>query len=116
MIFDYSHILEFYEASSRIIPNTQISSFGIGNIFLQVFSSPNLRLVEDFRIAAKSRGLSQLWPLPNAFWPFTKGATKFPTKLVLDDDAADIIANAFSGRIDALMGRPLHLAGRNWNA
>jgi len=112
MVIRYDNISEFYAAHSNIVLNTQISSFGIGKIFVQVFSCPNLTLVDDFRTAAKSRGLIQLWPLPMGFWPFTKGTAKFPTKVVLDDDAAEIISLAFSERIDALLSQPANLAGR----
>lgn len=40
-----------------ITPNTQLSSFGMGNLFAQVFSCPNERLVSEFEVAAKASGL-----------------------------------------------------------
>jgi hypothetical protein len=85
--------------------NTQISSFGMGSLFVQVFSCPVDRYVSDFRVASKSRGLIQLWPLPGGFWPFTKGTAKFPTKTVLKDDEAEIIADAFYDRLRMMTKR-----------
>jgi hypothetical protein len=111
MIFDFQNVGEYLNLKSTYVPNTQISSFGMGNIFVQVFSCPNERFVDDFRRAAKARGLMRLWPLPSGFWPFTEGTAKFPTKLVLDDDTAEIVADAFSERIDALISTPPHLSG-----
>lgn len=84
--------------------NTQISSFGVGKLFVQTFSSPYLRLFEDFRSVVKSEGLLQIWPKPSPLNPFAKRSTKFPTKLVLDEEAADIMASAFSKRFDILHG------------
>ena len=80
-------------------PNTQISSFGIGKLFVQIFSCPVERFVGDFRIATKSAKLVQLWPLPIQFWPFSKRFAKFPTKRVLDSDAADELASSFHDRL-----------------
>lgn len=82
--------------------NTQITTLGIGNLFVQVFSCPVDRYVTDFRIAAKSRGLLQLWPIPGALWPFTKGSAKFPPTLVLDDVEADVLADAFFERLSII--------------
>jgi hypothetical protein len=84
--------------------NAQISSFGFGKIFVQVFSCPNLRLVTDFRIAAKAKRFVQLWPPPLRVWPFAKGTTKFPTKLVLDDNEADVLSDAFNERLKFFTG------------
>jgi len=84
--------------------NTQVTSFGLGKLFVEAFSSPYYRLLEDFRISAKSKGLFQIWPKPSPFNPFAKRSAKLPTKLVLDDDEADIIADAFANRFDILYG------------
>jgi hypothetical protein len=101
---DFASMVEYGAAmGDRSRPkNTQISSFGLGHLFIQVFSCLNERFIIDYRIAAKARGLVQLWPpatplLP--FWPFAKRLTKFPTKLILDDNEADVIASAFYERI-----------------
>jgi hypothetical protein len=79
--------------------NTQVTSLGIGHLFIHAFSCPNWRIVRDFEIAARARGLVQLWPPRRSFWPFSKGGTKFPTKLVLSDDDVDMIESAFSERL-----------------
>jgi hypothetical protein len=44
-----------------LIPrNTQITSFGAGHLFVQAFSSPYWKVVDDFEIAARARGLTQI--------------------------------------------------------
>jgi hypothetical protein len=104
-IGQYESVDEF-EASAKVRPkpNTQTSSFGIGRIFFQVFSSPDQRFVMDYRVAAKSAGLAQIWPLPPAsLWPYAKeGMAKFPTKLMLTDETAEELANAYPERIKRL--------------
>jgi hypothetical protein len=86
-------------------PNdTQISSFGLGKVFIQVFTSPHSKLIYDFRSSLRSKGLVQLWPMPHKLNPFAKRLTKFPTKLVLKDEEADMMADAYSKRFDVLFG------------
>jgi len=75
--------------------NTVISSFGMGKIFVQVFHCPHMELVQDFRVATKAWGFTQLWPPPMTFWPFKRGTAKFPTKLTLTDQDAEEIADKF---------------------
>ena len=112
------HVLSLNEAPFGVLSpilftddNTQISSLGMGKIFVQVFTCPVDRIVTDYRIAARARGLSQLWPITGGFWPFTKGSAKFPTKLVLDDDEAEIVADAFHERM-RIMLRSAHRGAR----
>jgi len=80
--------------------NTQISSFGMGRLFVQVFSSPDPELVYKFRIFAKISGFVQLWPLTSKS-PFFKEGTKFPTDLILNSTGADKVADAFKKEIEA---------------
>jgi hypothetical protein len=104
-IHEYENFAEFSATFLIERPkNTQISSFGFGKIFIQVFSCPNLRLVTDFRIAAKAKRLVQLWPPSSRLWPFPKGTAKFPTKLILDDSEADVVSDAFNERLKFLTG------------
>jgi hypothetical protein len=42
--------------------------------------------------------------MPSKFNPFANRLTKFPTKLVLNDEDADVIADAYSKRFDVLFG------------
>jgi hypothetical protein len=86
--------------------NTQISSFGMGNLFIQVFSSKLEYLITDYRIAASASGLSQLWPKHNRFWPFAKGLAKFPANLRLTDEEADVMADAFYERLRIMAKTP----------
>jgi hypothetical protein len=105
-IGDFENLIEYHAAiREKRRPNTQISSFGMGKLFVQVFTCHNLRLVHGFRLSTKTAGLIQIWPLPG-FWPFTKGSAKFPTKLVLKDDEADEIADAYNERIKILTVTP----------
>ena len=83
--------------------NYQIASFGMGKLFVQIFTCAVERVVTDYRIAAKASGLSQLWPAPYGFWPFTKGSAKFPAQLRLKDEEADAVADAFYERTRANM-------------
>lgn len=85
--------------------NTQVSSFGMGKLFVQVFTCPIGQYSADFRVASKTRGLVQLWPLAGSFWPFPKRPAKFPTKLILKDGEPDIIANAFYDRLKIMTKR-----------
>jgi hypothetical protein len=95
-------------------PNTQITSFGMGKLFVQIFTCPVERAVTDYRIAAKSKGLSQLWPIRSGFYPFTKGSAKFPAKCVFNDEEANVVAHAFFERTKGLLrsaherGQPLY--------
>jgi hypothetical protein len=82
-----------------ITPNTQISSFGLGGIFVQTFSCPDLIEVQNFRASARATGLLQLWPPPFFVWPFKPRSPKFPTKLVLDDEKAELVADAFAQKL-----------------
>ncbi|MBA3812440.1 MAG: hypothetical protein H0X27_12505 [Caulobacteraceae bacterium] len=79
--------------------NAQISTFGMGKLLIQVFICPILQLIDDYRIAARTAGLVQVWPAPTRWWPFDKGAAKFPTKLILDDEEVDSLGQSFGKRI-----------------
>jgi hypothetical protein len=80
--------------------NTQISSFGMGRLFVQVFSSPDEELINGFRISAKKSGFVQLWPRKSKLLFFKEGV-KFPTELVLNNSEADEVADAFKKEIEA---------------
>jgi hypothetical protein len=113
-ITEFADLTEPFSKFGQHIPvNTQISSFGMGRIFVQVFSSPNQRLVTDFRIWAKATGLSQLWPSPSGLWPLRslRGSVEFPTRRVLNDDEAEVLANEFNEIIN-VMTRPTQFGGR----
>lgn len=85
--------------------NTQISSFGMGNLFVQTFSCPSPLIVSDYKIAMQSHGLAQIWPVPMRIWPLPKRLAQFPTKLVPDDGEADLVANKFGERLQAMTRR-----------
>lgn len=96
---------------SNVLPetksNSQIASFGMGDLFVQTFRCPDPVHLQTFEISAKATGLAQLWPPPAArFWPFKQRTTKFPTKLIIDDAQADDLANAFYKRLEALAAPP----------
>lgn len=84
--------------------NTQVSSFGIGSIFFQVYSCPAPSLVTDYRAVTKKAGLNQIWPLPpGSLWPHVKqGTVKFPTMLIPSDQSAEELSTAFYERIRRL--------------
>jgi hypothetical protein len=107
LIVTSTDVLEYYSAVLTKPTNTQISSFGMGRLFVQVFSCPNDILNTDFRIAARARGLVQLWPIPTRFWPLPQRPAKFPTKLVLDKNGADAIADEFHQRLE-IMTHPIN--------
>ena len=80
--------------------NSQISSFGMGRLFVQVFTCPNTALVDGFRISAKKSGFVQLWPPKRLVLPFRK-TVKFPTDIILNNSEADEVADAFKKEINA---------------
>jgi hypothetical protein len=83
--------------------NTQIPSFGMGNVFFQTFVCPNAGIVSDYRASLRRTGLLQIWPIPNYwFWPFKKRAAVFPTKAPLNDEQAETIADSFQERLKYL--------------
>jgi hypothetical protein len=107
----FTSLAEYYDAVAIGRPNnTQISTFGMGHLFAQVFSCPDLRIVSDYCAATRASGLVQLWPPPNSLWPFAKGLTQFPTKAVIKDDEAGVIADAFDKRMK-FMTQPPHFGG-----
>jgi hypothetical protein len=67
-ISDFSSLSHYHGTvmSGELKRNTQISSFGFGKVFIQTFSCPDLRQVQNFKIAARSTGLTQLWPPPTS--------------------------------------------------
>jgi hypothetical protein len=103
-----------YDAAimAGVAHNTQISSFGMGNIFVQTFCCPDLRQVQNFQAMTGRNGLVRLWPPPSRIWPFKRRATKFPTKLVIDEDQAEHLSNAFSERLK-IMTRPPYFGGQS---
>jgi hypothetical protein len=80
--------------------NSQISSFGMGRLFVQTFTCPDTALVDGFRISAKKSGFVQLWPPKRFLLPFQK-AVKFPTEIILNNSEADEVADAFKKEIDS---------------
>ena len=82
--------------------NTHLSSFGMGKLFVQLFACPIANHVHDYRTSSKAAGLQRLWPLPSGLWFPSRRLPKFPTKLILDDDGADRIADEFHQRLGIL--------------
>ena len=80
--------------------NTQISPFGIGTLFFQVYTCPDPRFVSDYWWAAEIAKLGQIWPIEKRLW-ITR-TIRFPTDLVLTDETADTLADAYSDRIREL--------------
>jgi hypothetical protein len=90
-----------------------MSSFGIGNLFLQVFTTPYKLIAGDYQAAAKKTGLIQIWPIPlPILWPLQKGTAKFPTKLVLTDETAENLSLAFRDVIDRKIPKNLDYSSR----
>jgi hypothetical protein len=106
-IGEFGSILEYHTAvMSGVRKNTQISSFGMGNLFIQVFHCPDFRQVQNFQSAAKAAGLVRMWPPPFRMWPWKQRSLKFPTKLVINDDQADTLADAFNERVKVMTQPP----------
>jgi hypothetical protein len=104
---DFTSQAEYFGALASGRPNNgQFSSFGMGKLFVQVFSCPNLRQIEAYRIAARGAGLQQIWPIPGRFWPLTKRFAKFPTQTILNDQQANIMADAFNERLKRMTQPP----------
>jgi hypothetical protein len=82
--------------------NAQITTLGMGKLYVQAFSCSISNILRDFEIAAKGRGMTRIWPPPLRLRPFSKGLTKFPTKIILTDEEADFVAEAFSARLKRL--------------
>jgi hypothetical protein len=97
-----------YDATvmQRIANNSQISSFGMGRIFVQTFNCPDLRQVQDFRTWVRAASFVLLWPPPMRIWPFAAKSVRFPTNLVLNDDQAEQAAKAFHERLKVMTGPP----------
>jgi len=85
--------------------NTHLTSFGMGKWFVQVFACPIPNHVHDYRTSSKAAGLQRLWPLPGRFWFPSRRLPKFPTKVILDDDDADRIADEFHQRLGIVTHR-----------
>jgi hypothetical protein len=117
-VSDDRHVF-FTKTATYLSPNTQITSFGVGKLFVQAISSPHWHILRDFEIAATSRGLTQIWPTPFRFWslplrlwPFSERRTQFPPKLTLTDDVADEIAEAFDNRLEIMFGAEVAIGRR----
>lgn len=108
----YHHTLRFKMAESveqaikfdYPLPNTQITSLGMGKLFIQLFSSVNLPTVSDYEVHARVKKMVQLWPRKSRLWPLPRRKTKLPTKLTLSDNEADVVAHAFYARLQILYG------------
>ena len=100
IIAEHGSRAEYLGSLTREIPNNcQISSFGMGKLFVQVFSSPYWGHIQDYRIAARSSGFNQIWPIPRRFWPLPKRFAKFPTETVLNEEQATFAADSFNERL-----------------
>lgn len=84
--------------------NTQLVTLGMGRLFVHAFYTPQREYAERFEIAAKTAGLTRVWPKRARFWPFTKWHLHLPLKLSLSDDNATEISEAFYFRLKALHG------------
>jgi len=107
--FTYSSNLDLTAGLSGTRNNSQCTSFGMGKLFAHIFSTPNWKILRDFEVADRSRGLTQIWPAPRVIWPFAHGRTKLPPKLTLSDSEAFIVADSFTNRANALSGPFAHL-------
>jgi len=104
-MFDVGGYGEFRSVWERTPPaNTQISSLGMGKLFIQVFTCPNHRWINDYRVAAKASGITRVWPI--GFRLLQKGAAKFPTKIILDEEGAEDLSKSFEERIEHLTQAP----------
>jgi hypothetical protein len=100
-IGQFTNLAEYWATVRRGVDgNTQLSSFGVGKIFFQVFTCPDPRFIADFRRCAEDAKLSQVWPIRASI--FAHRTLKFPMDLVLTDEMADIIADAYMERIKEL--------------
>lgn len=104
VVVDFSQWSEYLAAfADAKVANTQISSFGIGKLFFQVFSCPYFRWVDGFNKTAKAHKLIQLWPIPSApFWRVGR-SMRFPTNKIINDEEADRIADDYHKRMKLLM-------------
>jgi hypothetical protein len=84
--------------------DTQLSVFGLGRVAFQLFTSPHMRLVSDFRTYAKSQGFVQLWPMPFFLNPFTSRFGKFPTREILDENGIGGLHIAYGARFEMMFG------------
>lgn len=99
-IGDFSSREEYFSAvEGGRENNTQLSTFGMGKLFMQVFSCPNERIVSDFEAAARATGFIQIWPISSGIWTFNQRPAKFPSKLILKDEQANEVADAFFERM-----------------
>lgn len=116
-VWQFSSVSDAYTRrisfETPVQPNSQLTTMGMGQLFIHLFSSPHWGTVSEFEAAAKARGLVQLWPPPRRFWPLPQRRTKLPAELTLSDDEADIVAYAFAERINIMFGasRPLPYVG-----
>jgi hypothetical protein len=104
-VADYASVQQFMDTvKAGVDANTQLSSFGIGSLFIQVFICPFPRFVDDYRTVTNEAGLNQIWPLPTGrLWPYHKqGTAQFPTKLVLGDQTAQALADTYYERLNRL--------------
>jgi hypothetical protein len=95
MVGDFKSLSEYDAAFGEHHPNnTQLSTFGIGNLFFQVFSCPKQTLGYNVQSMAIESGLTQLWPiLPDSVANVTDGYIKFPTRRRLSDYDAELLSD-----------------------
>jgi hypothetical protein len=93
--------------------NTQISTFGMGHLLVQVFSCPQEQswLIQDYESSVAKTGAIQLWPIRKRIWPRGPRLPVFPSAAVFDDEQADVFADAFNDRLEGLT-LPPHFGGR----
>jgi hypothetical protein len=105
----YEPNLQFHEHAAALVQgkdnfDTQLSIFGLGLIVVELFTSTHMRLVDDFRIYARSQGFVQLWPPPFIFNFLSSRSVSFPTKAPLDTSDVIDLHNAYSAHFEALFG------------
>jgi hypothetical protein len=104
----YDPNISSYELPREIIQgrnvDTQLSIFGIGQVVIQLFTSPYMNLVHDFRTYASSQKFIQLWPMPSSLNLFARRFARFPTKVPLETNEIAELAGAYSRRFEKLFG------------
>lgn len=63
-----------------------------------------MKLVNDFRLHAKSQGFIQLWPMPFILNHFSIKTVKFPTKALLEASEVFDLHHIYKQHFDILFG------------
>jgi hypothetical protein len=83
----------------RPVYNSQITTMGIGNLIIQVFTCPYDNVAYSYRIAAEGAGLFQLWPARYILWPIYQRLLQFPLKNGFSDNEIDQLSSSMRDRI-----------------